>query len=93
MNNLPSKRKSAEEIQNLRKQHIEQQMFLEKMKGTPAKAHPALIILGYIFAFGGGVVGLIMACFIIAKPGSKHHGAFIAIISVFFLLIWKILSN
>ena len=90
MNHLPSKRKSAQEIEDITNQHVEQQMFRERMQRAPAKAHPALIILGYIFAFGGGIVGLILACFVISKPASRHHGALILIISVFFLVMWRI---
>jgi hypothetical protein len=90
MNHLPAKRRSDAEIQNLSKQHIEQQLFSKKMQGAQEKAHPALITFGYIFALCGGIVGLILACFVISKPGSKHHGALILIISVFFFVMWGI---
>ena len=93
MNHLPSKRKSAAEIQALSAQHMERQMFRQKMQGAPAKAHPALIVFGYIFAFGGGILGLIIACAVISKPASKHHGALILIISVFFFVMWGILGR
>jgi hypothetical protein len=93
MDTLPSKRKSAEELQALGKEHAERQMYNERLKGAAPKAHPALIIFGYVFAVWGGILGLIIACFVISKPASKHHGALILIISVFFFVVWGILKR
>lgn len=93
MAKLPSKRKSADELQALGKQHAERQIYQERLQGAPAKANPVLIALGYLFAFLGGILGLIIACFVISKPGSKHHGALILIISVSCFVVWRILQR
>jgi len=50
-------------------------------------AHPAIVILGYLLAFAGGVGGLVVAAYLfLKKPRSHHHAAFIAIIAVLVLV-------
>ncbi len=79
---LPTSRHSARELDEIRRREAlsiqSPAVHLQAMT-----AHPALLILGYVLALGGGVGGLAVAAFIFAKKKrSTHHAGFMAVIAL-----------
>jgi hypothetical protein len=83
---LPDRRHELRELQSIRaKNAMMVKPPVEQVKSLAA--HPALVILGYLLAFGGGVGGLLVALYLfLKKPRSSHHAAFITIISLLVLV-------
>jgi len=83
---LPAHRHDDGELQSLRARNAMMvKPPVEQIKSLAA--HPALVVLGYLLAFAGGIGGLIVALwFFLKKPRSQYHAAFITIISLLVLV-------
>lgn len=52
--------------------------------------HPLATVLGYIFGFLGGLVGLVFGIYLLTRehPRAKYHGKAVLIIAVFMTIFW-----
>ncbi len=84
--NLPDHRHDDRELQRIRAVNaMKVQPPVEQIKSLAA--HPALVVLGYLLAFAGGVGGLMIALYLfLKKPRSHYHAAFITIIAMLVLV-------
>jgi len=58
-------------------------------------AYKGIIILGYIFAIAGGLIGMLIGGYLSRKPDSAAiaHGKIIFAFSAFMMAIWVIIAN
>jgi len=83
---LPVHRHSDQDLQRLRMQNaMEAKPPIEQINAQGG--HWALLALGYLLAFAGGIGGFAVAAFLFfKKPRSSHHAAWMTIIAVLVLV-------
>lgn len=55
--------------------------------------HQLATVLGYIFAFLGGWLGLVFGIYLTARehPRAKYHGKIILVVTVVMIIVWMII--
>lgn len=89
---IPARRRTEEEIADLRRREMLRNIGSPDAPPAPVAhlqaitAHWALVALGYLLAFAGGIGGLLVAGWIAwKKPRSRHHAGFMTGIAVLVL--------
>ncbi|MDR0912812.1 MAG: hypothetical protein LBM96_09470 [Methanobrevibacter sp.] len=64
--------------------------YIQPQNNSDNSEYNTMIILGYIFTFIFGIVGLIISIYLLTRDNdrAKKHGLIMIIISVIFTLIW-----
>jgi hypothetical protein len=101
---LPEHRHTDQELNELRRREAIAMLAAAKPDPRLARAHPILLIPGYLLAFAGALcfydyqlplnaaascaaAALLIAAFVcLRRPLSRHHAAFIAVITLFVIV-------